>query len=61
MCESTVYSTGKSDEPLMKDVVLITVDGDKINMRDVLGSEKVLRGGIVKIDLLNHSLIVEER
>lgn len=45
----------------MKDVVLITVDGDQINMRDVLGSEKVLRGEIVKIDLLNHSLIIQER
>lgn len=41
--------------------MLVTVDGDQIKMRDVLESEKVLRGGIVKIDLLNHNLFIEER
>ncbi len=61
MCESTVYSAGKSGETLMKDVVLITVRGDQIRMRDMLGLEKVLRGELVKIDLLNHNLFIEER
>lgn len=45
----------------MNDVVLITVRGDQIRMRDMLGLEKVLRGELVKIDLLNHNLFIEER
>ncbi|KPV65178.1 MAG: putative RNA-binding protein [Candidatus Bathyarchaeota archaeon BA1] len=59
VCESTVYST-KSKESLMKDAVLVTVEGDQIRMRKVLGSEKVLRR-VVKIDLLNHRLFIVER
>lgn len=61
MCESIVYSVGKSDEPLMRDVVLITVDGDQVKLRGFLGSEKIARGKIVKIDFLNHRLFIEER
>ncbi|MBA7504077.1 hypothetical protein ES706_02702 [subsurface metagenome] len=45
----------------MKDVVLITMKGDQIRMRDTLGLEKVLRGKLVKIDFLNHNLFIEER
>lgn len=61
MCESIVYSVGKPDKPLMKDVVLVTVEGDRIKLRDVLGVEKTTNGEIVKIDLVNHSLLIKER
>ena len=61
MCESNVYSVGKSDQPLMSDVVLVTVDGDQIRLRGILGSEKIVRGKLVKIDLLNHRLFIEEQ
>jgi predicted RNA-binding protein len=60
MCESTIYVTDKPGEPLMKDAVMVIIEGDQIEMRNILGSRKVLRGKIVKVDFLNHALFVRE-
>ena len=56
MCESTVYST--DNEKIMEDVLSIKIDGEKIDLIDILGSKKELKGTIVEIDLDKHGIYI---
>ncbi len=56
MCESTVYST--DGDKIMEDVLSIKIDGEKIDLVDILGSAKELKGKIVEIDLDKHGIYV---
>ncbi len=56
MCESTVYST--DNEKIMEDVLSIKIDGENIDLIDILGSKKELKGTIVEIDLDKHGIYI---
>jgi predicted RNA-binding protein len=49
MCESTVYSM--DGIKIMEDVISIKIEGDIINLADVLNQQNRLKGRIVEIDL----------
>ncbi len=57
MCESTVYTT--DDVKLMEDVISIKIDGDNIEMADILNSKKLVTGQIVEIDLDKHAIYIK--
>lgn len=57
MCESTVYTT--DDVKLMEDVISIKIDGDNIEMADILNSKKLVNGHIVEIDLDKHAIYIK--
>ena len=48
MCESTVYSM--DGIKIMEDVISIKIDGDMIDLADVLNQQNRLKGRIVEID-----------
>jgi len=57
VCESTVYTT--DDTKIMGDVINIKIDGEKIHLIDILGSQKDLKGVIVEIDLDKHGIFID--
>lgn len=57
MCESTVYST--DNEKIMEDVLSIKINGKNIELIDILGSKKEVKGTIVEIDLDKHGIYIE--
>jgi predicted RNA-binding protein len=57
MCESTVYSM--DGIKIMEDVISIKIDGDKIDLADILNQKTQLKGHIVEIDLDKHSIFVD--
>ncbi len=57
MCESTVYST--DGDTIMEDVLYIKIDGEKIDLTDILGSKKSLSGTIVEMDLDKHGIFIK--
>jgi predicted RNA-binding protein len=57
MCESTVYST--DDDTIMEDVLYIKIDGQKIDLTDILGQKKTLEGRIVELDLDKHGIFIK--
>lgn len=59
MCESTVYTT--DNEKIMEDVISIKIEGDTIDMADVLNSKKQINGKIVEIDLDRHAIYIKIR
>jgi len=57
MCESSVYNTDGTK--IMEDVISIKIDGDNIDLADILNQRKQLKGHIVEIDLDKHSIYIE--
>jgi len=58
MCESTVYST--DGDMIMEDVLSIKIDGENIELIDILGSKKELKGRVVEIDLDKHGIYIKK-
>lgn len=57
MCESNAYST--SGSLIMEDVISIKIDGENIQMFDILNQRKDMKGTIVDIDLDKHSIYIK--
>lgn len=57
MCESTVYST--DGDTIMEDVLYIKIDGQKIDLTDILGHKKTLEGRIIELDLDKHGIFIK--
>ncbi len=52
MCLATVYKE-QDNSVLFKNVAGISVEGEKITLRDILGDERILTGTIQMVDLAN--------
>jgi predicted RNA-binding protein len=57
MCESTIYTT--DNEKIMEDVISIKIDGDTIDLEDILFNKKQITGQIVEIDLDKHEIYIK--
>ncbi len=57
MCESNAYTTNGS--VIMEDVISMKIDGEKIQMMDILNQRKDIAGTIVEIDLDKHRIYIE--
>lgn len=59
MCETNVYfeKDGKQ-EMLMKDVISITPQGDKLVLVDLFGEQKQVRAEFKELKLLDHMVIL---
>jgi predicted RNA-binding protein len=59
MCESNIYNT--DGQLLMEDVMEVNIEGNKIDMIDILNNKKTINGKFIKLDLEGHKLIIEEQ
>jgi len=59
MCESNVYNT--NGNLLMENVMVVDIEEEKIAMEDILNEKRIVHGKIVKIDLEEHQIIIEEK
>ena len=57
MCESNAYRTDGT--LIMEDVLNIKIDGEKIELVDILNQKKNLKGTISEIDLDKHSIFIK--
>jgi predicted RNA-binding protein len=57
MCESTVYS--KDGTKIMEDVLNIKINGNNIELTDILNTKKDINGTIVEIDLDKHGIYID--
>ncbi|HEY66036.1 MAG TPA: CooT family nickel-binding protein [Caldilineae bacterium] len=57
MCETTVYlSEDGKEQKIMEDVVLVQPENDAYLLVNLLGEQKLVRGRLVKVDFLKHTL-----
>ena len=52
MCLATVYKES-DDTVICKNVSKITVEGDTLIIRDIMGAETAIQGSILMVDLAN--------
>lgn len=57
MCESTVYTTDGTK--IMEDTISIKIDGEIIDLEDILFNKKQVTGQIVEIDLDKHEIYIK--
>ena len=57
MCESTVYTTDGTN--IMEDVISLKIDGEIIDLEDILFNKKQIPGQIVEIDLDKHVIYIK--
>jgi predicted RNA-binding protein len=61
MCESSVVlERGGNRELLMADVVHVEVNGEEIKLTAILGETKNVKGRIKEINLMQHTIVIEE-
>ncbi|MDR3315003.1 MAG: CooT family nickel-binding protein [Coriobacteriales bacterium] len=60
MCLSTVrYATdSESDAPIASNVTSVVVNGSRIMLTDLMGSEIEVVGAIVRVDLIKNHIII---
>ena len=61
MCESRVFLGKEGNRHLlMEDVVYVAVEGEDITVTGILGETKTAKGRIKDIDLMKHTILIEE-
>ncbi len=61
MCESSVIIEKEGRrELLMEDVVHVDVDGGDLKLMGILGEIQNAKGRIREIDLMKHTIVIEE-
>ena len=59
MCQSTAFvlSNGK-EEVVMRDVALVEPREREVRLVDLFGEEKLVKGKIIRINLMEHKIII---
>jgi len=61
MCEAIVYLVSNGEEKeIMRDVLFLQVQGERLLLADLLGNRKELSARIRNIDFDQHKVVVEE-
>ncbi len=61
MCEATAYVLKDGQEELLlADVDVIEPDGDVLRLINIFGEQKVMKGAIHRLNLVNHKVILVE-
>ena len=62
MCESkVVLKKGKKKVVVMNDVIQVSVKGEEVEIVDILGESKSVRGSVSMIDLSGHEIVIEPK
>ncbi len=59
MCLAAAYQGAESDQPILKEVARITIDGDAIELETLFGEKRVLQGKLTEIDFMKSKVIIE--
>ncbi len=62
MCEAAAYVLRNGQEELLlPDVDLIEPEGDGLRLVNIFGEQKVIKGNIERVNLINHKIILKEK
>lgn len=61
MCEANAYILKDGKEEIYLEAVdILKPEGDSIYLRSIFGEQKIFKGKIREMSLLNHKIILEE-
>jgi predicted RNA-binding protein len=60
MCESAAYLLQEGgEEKILDSVDILETDGDRVRLVSLFGEEKVIRGRVKELSLVNHKIVLE--
>jgi len=59
MCLAAAYLNKESKEPILRDIAHMRFNGDNVEMKTLLGEEKVTPGRVLEVDFLTSKVILE--
>ena len=60
MCLATAYLSKGTEEPVLRDVARMRLNGDKVEMETLFGEEKVIAGSVLEVDFFSSKIIVDQ-
>ena len=60
MCLAAAYRGIESDQPILKDIAHIRLQGDIVEVETLFGERKVLQGKVQEIDFMNSRIVMEQ-
>ncbi len=61
MCEANAYVIKNGEEEIyLESVDILRPEGKNIYLRNIFGEQKVFKGKIKEMSLLNHKIVLEE-
>ncbi|MGD0971123.1 MAG: CooT family nickel-binding protein [Desulfobaccales bacterium] len=62
MCEAAAYVLRNGQEELLlSEVDIVEPEGDGLRLVNIFGEQKVIEGGIHRLNLVNHKIILKEK
>jgi predicted RNA-binding protein len=60
MCESAAYLLQEGgEEKILESVDILETEGDQVRLVSLFGEEKVIRGRVKELSLVNHKIVLE--
>ena len=61
MCEANAYILKDGEEVLVLEAVdILENEGDEVRLANIFGEQKVIRGRVRRMSLVNHRILLEE-
>jgi len=60
VCLAAAYRGIESDQPILKDIAHIRLQGDIVELETLFGERKVLQGKVQEIDFMNSRIVMEQ-
>jgi len=61
VCEANAYLLKNGEEVLVLEAVdILESEGDEVRLANIFGEQKVIRGRIRRMSLVNHRILLEE-
>jgi predicted RNA-binding protein len=60
MCLAAAYQGVESEQPVLREIAHVRLNGQEIELETLFGEKKVLRGRIREIDFMSSRLIIEQ-
>ena len=58
MCLAAAYQGAESDEPILKEIAHLNINGDKIELETLFGERKVIQGKLTEIDFMKSRIVI---
>jgi predicted RNA-binding protein len=59
MCLAAAYVSTEGDEPILREIAHMTLDGDTIELETLFGESKVVQGRVKEIDFMKSAITIE--
>jgi len=60
MCLATAYLNKGSEEPILRDIAHMRLDGESVEMETLFGEERVILGRVLEVDFSTSKVILEQ-